>query len=196
MPGIWPPAVSCKRPHHPLERLHLISLIHSAAIESLLSWIFSGQREPEPPHLRARVRELRPQSLQPARPKIHYESVKYNRTTSNINTLGLQSFHFSNSSACCPSQRNMSFAGVPDVDETDAPMSAASPSSSSSVSEDGQSQAPAFKIPSRTIAAVEHPFLIQNLDKGLDTFGPNPQFQSVSSHQPFPPSLSPHAQAC
>lgn len=61
-------------------------------------------------------------------------------------------------------------------------MSAASPSASS-VS-DGQPQAPAFKIPSRTIAAVEHPFLIQNLDKGLDTFGPNPQFQSVRSH-PF-----------
>lgn len=43
-----------------------------------------------------------------------------------------------------------------------------------------QLQAPAYKIPSRTIAAVEHPFLVMDVDKGLDTFGPNPQFQSVS----------------
>lgn len=40
-------------------------------------------------------------------------------------------------------------------------------------------QAPSFKIPSRTISAVEHPCLIMNLDRGLDTFGSNPQFQSV-----------------
>ncbi|KAF3770984.1 hypothetical protein M406DRAFT_226956, partial [Cryphonectria parasitica EP155] len=39
--------------------------------------------------------------------------------------------------------------------------------------------APAFKIPSRTISAVEHPFLIMDVDKGLKTFGPNPQFQAV-----------------
>jgi hypothetical protein len=74
----------------------------------------------------------------------------------------------------------MSFADLNDVEDTDALLSAASPSEYS-VS-DGQPQAPAFKIPSRTIAAVEHPFLIQDLDKGLGTFGPNPQFQSVSSH--------------
>lgn len=82
------------------------------------------------------------------------------------------------SSALLP-KRNMSFEDLNDVEETDALMSAASPSASS-VS-DGQPQAPAFKIPSRTIAAVEHPFLIHNLDKGLGTFGPNPQFQSVRS---------------
>lgn len=41
-------------------------------------------------------------------------------------------------------------------------------------------QAPAFKIPSRTISAVEHPFQIMDLDKGLETFGPTPQFASVS----------------
>lgn len=46
--------------------------------------------------------------------------------------------------------------------------------------EEQQLQAPAYKIPSRTIAAVEHPFLVMDVDKGLDTFGPNPQFQSVS----------------
>lgn len=41
-------------------------------------------------------------------------------------------------------------------------------------------QAPAFKISSRIISAVEHPFQIMDLDKGLDTFGPTPQFESVS----------------
>lgn len=41
-------------------------------------------------------------------------------------------------------------------------------------------EAPSFKIPSRTIAAVEHPFLVMDVDKGVETFGPNPQFQSVS----------------
>lgn len=41
-------------------------------------------------------------------------------------------------------------------------------------------QAPSFKIPSRTIAAVEHPFLVMDLTKGLETFGPNPQYRSVS----------------
>ncbi|KAK2602429.1 hypothetical protein N8I77_008961 [Diaporthe amygdali] len=80
----------------------------------------------------------------------------------------------------------MSLVDLENGDESDAPMSAASPSSSS-VS-DSQPQAPAFKIPSRTIAAVEHPFLIQNLDKGLGTFGPNPQFQSVLD--PSRPQLS------
>ncbi|PSS00793.1 RNA polymerase III transcription factor IIIC subunit-domain-containing protein, partial [Coniella lustricola] len=49
-------------------------------------------------------------------------------------------------------------------------------------------QAPAFKIPSRTISAVEHPFLVMDVDKGLETFGPNPQFQSVLN--PGNPHLS------
>lgn len=67
-------------------------------------------------------------------------------------------------------------------EELEAPLSPSSSSSQSSASEaevDEQPQAPAFKIPSRTIAAVEHPFLVKNLDKGIDSFGPNPQFQSV-----------------
>ncbi|KAG8159029.1 hypothetical protein KVR01_011472 [Diaporthe batatas] len=80
----------------------------------------------------------------------------------------------------------MSFIDMNDAEETDALLSAASPSESS-VS-DAQPQAPAFKIPSRTIAAVEHPFLIQNLDKGIETFGTNPQFQSVLD--PSRPQLS------
>lgn len=40
-------------------------------------------------------------------------------------------------------------------------------------------QAPSFAIPSRTISAVEHPFLVMNVDKALDSFGPNPQYDSV-----------------
>lgn len=40
-------------------------------------------------------------------------------------------------------------------------------------------QAPSFAIPSRTISAVEHPFLVMNIDKALDSFGPNPQYDSV-----------------
>lgn len=40
-------------------------------------------------------------------------------------------------------------------------------------------QAPSFMIPSRTISAVEHPFLVMNVDKALDSFGPKPQYDSV-----------------
>lgn len=40
-------------------------------------------------------------------------------------------------------------------------------------------EAPSFKIPSRSMAAVEHPFLIMNVDKGIETFGNNPQFPAV-----------------
>ncbi|ROW02778.1 hypothetical protein VSDG_01884 [Cytospora chrysosperma] len=74
-----------------------------------------------------------------------------------------------------------------EFEETEAPPSPGSPSSSSVASEE-QPQAPAFKIPSRTIAAVEHPCLVKNIDKGIDTFGPNPQFQSVLD--PSKPQLS------
>lgn len=42
-----------------------------------------------------------------------------------------------------------------------------------------ETQAPSFAVPSRTIAAVEHPFLVMNVDKGLETFGNNPQYDSV-----------------
>lgn len=66
-----------------------------------------------------------------------------------------------------------------EFEETEAPLSPGSASSSSSAASEEQPQAPAFKIPSRTIAAVEHPCLVKDLDKGVDTFGPNPQFQSV-----------------
>lgn len=66
--------------------------------------------------------------------------------------------------------------------DTEVPLSPQSAASSASASEaEDHSQAPAFKIPSRTIAAVEHPFMVKNVDKGIDTFGPNPQFESVRS---------------
>lgn len=45
--------------------------------------------------------------------------------------------------------------------------------------DDEEPQAPSFAIPSRTISAVEHPFLVMNIDKALDSFGPNPQYDSV-----------------
>lgn len=45
--------------------------------------------------------------------------------------------------------------------------------------------APSFAIPSRTISAVEHPFLVMNIDKALDSFGPNPQYDSVIQNEPF-----------
>lgn len=91
----------------------------------------------------------------------------------------------------------MAAADESDFDEAETPPSQGPGSSSPSVSgeeeeQDDQDdaeraelddeeipQAPSFKIPSRTISAVEHPCIIKNLDKGLETFGPNPQFQSV-----------------
>lgn len=93
----------------------------------------------------------------------------------------------------------MAAADESDFDEAETPPSHGSGSSSSSPSVSSEEeepydqndqdraelddeevpQAPSFKIPSRTISAVEHPCMIKNLDKGVDTFGPNPQFQSV-----------------
>lgn len=82
------------------------------------------------------------------------------------------------------------------ADESDLDEPASSPSESiSSEDEDRQDRqdrteqeddadiaaAPSFKIPSRTISAVEHPCIIKDLDKALATFGPNPQYQSVSA---------------
>ncbi|RYO98275.1 hypothetical protein DL764_007141 [Monosporascus ibericus] len=54
--------------------------------------------------------------------------------------------------------------------------------------------APTLDLPSRKIVAIEHPCIIQNIDKGLDTFGPQPNFRSVSliSHLPKP-IVSQHA---
>lgn len=46
--------------------------------------------------------------------------------------------------------------------------------------EEEDSQAPTFPVPSRTIAAVEHPFLVMNQANALESFGPTPQYSSVS----------------
>ena len=39
--------------------------------------------------------------------------------------------------------------------------------------------APILDIPQRKIIAIEHPCVLINLDKGLDTFGMDPDFQKV-----------------
>ena len=40
--------------------------------------------------------------------------------------------------------------------------------------------APVFDLPSRKVVAIEHPCVVLNLDKGLDVFGPSPEFHTVS----------------
>ncbi|KAK4166696.1 putative transcription factor tau subunit sfc1 [Cladorrhinum sp. PSN259] len=40
-------------------------------------------------------------------------------------------------------------------------------------------QAPTYTIPSRRLAALEHPMIIKNLDKGIKTFGQNNAFQAI-----------------
>ncbi|KAI1768684.1 hypothetical protein GGR53DRAFT_347332 [Hypoxylon sp. FL1150] len=49
-----------------------------------------------------------------------------------------------------------------------------------------QADAPVFEIPDRKIVAIEHPAVVVNLDKGLATFGPDPDFQKllVDSSEP------------
>lgn len=49
------------------------------------------------------------------------------------------------------------------------------------------STAPVFEVPSRNVVAIEHPGLVLNLDNGLRTFGPEPNFASVC-HSPPPPA--------
>ncbi|ORY71880.1 RNA polymerase III transcription factor IIIC subunit-domain-containing protein [Pseudomassariella vexata] len=39
--------------------------------------------------------------------------------------------------------------------------------------------APYFEVPSRKIVSIEHPFIIQNLDNGIRSFGPNPNFHRL-----------------
>lgn len=69
-------------------------------------------------------------------------------------------------------------------DELDGDEESSSTSSSSQDDQEAEDEepsvAPSFKIPSRTIAAVEHPFLLMNINNGLETFGPNAQYHSVS----------------
>lgn len=51
----------------------------------------------------------------------------------------------------------------PHVSDTGAPMSA-----------------PTFEVPKRKIIAVEHPCIVLNLENGLRSFGPRPDFHKVS----------------
>ncbi|EAQ85987.1 hypothetical protein CHGG_07240 [Chaetomium globosum CBS 148.51] len=44
--------------------------------------------------------------------------------------------------------------------------------------EDGET-APTYTIPSRRLGALEHPMIIKNLDKGINTFGQNNAFQAI-----------------
>jgi hypothetical protein len=43
-----------------------------------------------------------------------------------------------------------------------------------------KADAPIYTIPARTIAALEHPLTILDVDKGIKTLGHHPSFQSVS----------------
>lgn len=40
--------------------------------------------------------------------------------------------------------------------------------------------APYFEAPPQKIVAVEHPFVVKNVDNALKTFGRDPNFQRVS----------------
>lgn len=67
---------------------------------------------------------------------------------------------------------NMSFPPVKDtIDDVGLP----SPTSSSGVPD----EAPVYVVPSRVIAAVEHPLVIKNVDKAIQTFGRNCSYQTV-----------------
>ncbi|KAI0834139.1 hypothetical protein F5Y06DRAFT_289951 [Hypoxylon sp. FL0890] len=49
--------------------------------------------------------------------------------------------------------------------------------------------APSFEVPQRKIVAIEHPCVVLNLDKGLATFGQDPDFQKLLSDTPDPTSV-------
>ncbi|KAI1334774.1 hypothetical protein F5Y15DRAFT_400313 [Xylariaceae sp. FL0016] len=44
--------------------------------------------------------------------------------------------------------------------------------------------APIFGIQSRKIVAIEHPCIVRNLDNGLKSFGPKPDFHKLMDHSP------------
>ncbi|KAI0205257.1 hypothetical protein F4808DRAFT_278645 [Astrocystis sublimbata] len=49
--------------------------------------------------------------------------------------------------------------------------------------------APIFDVPDRKIVAIDHPCIIYNLDKGLQSFGPNPEFRKLMDDTPEPQAL-------
>ncbi|KAI1654887.1 hypothetical protein F4813DRAFT_368800 [Daldinia decipiens] len=54
---------------------------------------------------------------------------------------------------------------------------------------DDSAGAPIFEVPPRKIVAIEHPCVILNLDKGLATFGPDPDFQKLLMDTAEPSSV-------
>ncbi|KAI0169518.1 hypothetical protein GGR52DRAFT_550383 [Hypoxylon sp. FL1284] len=52
-----------------------------------------------------------------------------------------------------------------------------------------QPAAPIFDVPDRKIIAIEHPCIVMNLDKGLATFGRNPDFQKLLADTSEPSSV-------
>ncbi|KAI1414310.1 hypothetical protein F5Y13DRAFT_19548 [Hypoxylon sp. FL1857] len=54
---------------------------------------------------------------------------------------------------------------------------------------DYPSGAPSFDVPQRKIVAIEHPCVVLNLEKGLATFGPDPDFQKLLSDTADPTSV-------
>ncbi|KAI1093982.1 hypothetical protein F5B19DRAFT_97272 [Rostrohypoxylon terebratum] len=54
---------------------------------------------------------------------------------------------------------------------------------------DDLEDAPILDVPQRKIVAIEHPCVVINLDKGLDTFGVDPDFQKLLVDTPEPTSV-------
>ncbi|KAI1819161.1 hypothetical protein F4861DRAFT_528025 [Xylaria intraflava] len=49
--------------------------------------------------------------------------------------------------------------------------------------------APTFEVPERKIVAIDHPCILLNLEKGLQSFGPKPNFQKLVDDVPEPQAL-------
>ena len=47
------------------------------------------------------------------------------------------------------------------------------------LNEGDSKHAPRYSIPARRLGALEHPLIIRNVDRGINTFGTNPSFQAV-----------------
>ncbi|KAL7625530.1 tau 95 subunit of transcription factor TFIIIC [Parahypoxylon ruwenzoriense] len=54
---------------------------------------------------------------------------------------------------------------------------------------DDTSGAPIFEVPQRKIVAIEHPCVLLNLDKGLASFGQEPNFHKLLTDTPEPSSI-------
>jgi hypothetical protein len=47
------------------------------------------------------------------------------------------------------------------------------------LNEGDSKHAPRYSLPARRLGALEHPLIIRNVDRGIQTFGTNPSFQAV-----------------